>query len=126
MTLSIVDFLNARLVEDEAAALAADGTRWGQRDRTQPYVIHDVDAYKPGLGNSGRIIAAESLGTRDHIARHDPARVLREVAAKRALLDVYEIAEQTHDILGDGFIALDRAIRALAAVYPDCPEEWQQ
>jgi hypothetical protein len=120
---SIVEFLEARLTEDEAAAQAADGTRWDQLDRMQPYVIHDVDAYKPGLGNPGRIIAAESPGTRDHIVRHDPARVLREVEAKRAILHEHLEVECCATCLDD--VNGCPTFRALASAYPDCPEEWK-
>jgi len=85
---NITKFIADRLDEDEAAARAAQGTRWGQCDhRMNPYVIHDVDVYRPTIPAPGRIITAESPETRAHIARHDPARVLREITAKRRVLD---------------------------------------
>ena len=55
-----VAFLRARLDEDEAAAKA--WLPFGNPDSAQ----------------------------REHIARHDPARVLREVAAKRAILALHQ------------------------------------
>lgn len=54
----LIAFLEARLAEDEAAA----------------------NAWLP-LGNP-------TEAQRDHIARHDPARVLADVAAKRKIVDV--------------------------------------
>jgi hypothetical protein len=60
-----------------------------------------------------------------HIARHDPARVLREVAAKRAILAAYQEALR----IQDGFKevsseeanreALEMVCRNLATVYSD-------
>jgi hypothetical protein len=67
-----------------------------------------------------------------HIARHDPARVLREVAAKRAILARYEERPAN---LGDSLqqgqecMGLLYAMEALAAVYSDHPDydpEWSQ
>lgn len=55
-------------------------------------------------------------------------RVLREIAAHRALLDVYQHAMETHDIIGDGLTVLYRAIYALAAIWsghPDYDESWR-
>jgi Family of unknown function (DUF6221) len=60
----LVAFCNARLDEDEAAARAAASGPW--MPRRGP--------------NAARV---------EHIARHDPARVLREVAANRAILEYY-------------------------------------
>jgi len=59
----LVAFLNARLDEDEAAARAAASGPW--------------------MSDTGVDAVAK------HIARHDPARVLREVAAKRAIVEFY-------------------------------------
>ena len=69
----------------------------------------------------------------DHIARHDPARVLREVEAKRAIVADYADAcakyraDRTEFRAGERFAALLAATR-LAAVYADHPdyrEEWK-
>lgn len=62
----IVEFIKARLDEDEAIADAAVRFDYG--------VTNWCD---------------EGDHVNRHIARHDPARVLREVAAKRALLDAH-------------------------------------
>jgi hypothetical protein len=79
-------FLHARLAEDEQMARAAGGRRRGGRRWLQA----DPDRY-PGLvgDDAGDVVADEgSSGDRAaHIARHDPARVLREVVAKRRLLE---------------------------------------
>lgn len=66
----LVAFLAARLREDEAAAVAAaQAAEGGQWNPTRPSEDLDYIAY------------------RTHIARHDPARVLREVESKRKILE---------------------------------------
>ena len=123
--LSIVDFLNARLAEDAEAAQAADGGEWTFKETywlDYNWAIENADE-----DTVFRAVNLWSMPAASHVARHDPARVLREIAAKRAIIDVWQIAEQTHDILGDGFIALDRAVRTLADIYADHAEynrEW--
>lgn len=80
MTLSIVDFLNARLKDDQDAAESAgadvwtfdDDDYWRIKDAEGHFVVYDEGA--PGDDQAV------------HIARHDPARVLREVAAKRRIM----------------------------------------
>jgi Family of unknown function (DUF6221) len=73
MSDALAAFYAARLDDDEAAAkaAAASGPWYWAEPRTYPQ----------------RIARAEEAA---HIARHDPARVLREVAAKRAILAEHE------------------------------------
>lgn len=85
----LVQFLRDRLDEDERTALAATPGPWEQSG------IGDygwtVSFSRPGAGveaedsDQGRADAA-------HIARHDPARVLAEVEAKRRMLDEHKPA----------------------------------
>ena len=99
----IVAFLTARLDEDEADARAAiadrsDTERWEakgfpERDRVE-WIVRDVEEKYASHGYPGHTAVASAVpgGPRDgggvaaHIARHDPARVLREVKAKRAIV----------------------------------------
>jgi hypothetical protein len=109
-------FLDARLDEDEAAAKAAWGVEWDWRYVAQP------------LGERPSI--AHTL----HIARHDPARVLREVVAKRSLVEDHtgqccvndtccgEIAGYFDSEAGDPCPVL----RHLAAIYSDHPDYRQE
>jgi hypothetical protein len=119
---TLVEFYAARLDEDEAAAKAAGGG------------IHcrEWDAAGPGYqegrvedGHGDVVVydeGAPTLAQAKHIARHDPARVLREVAAKRAILGAYESqrAAQFYDpaVVDE----LRDVIETLASVYSDHPD----
>lgn len=133
----IVEFLEARLAEDEALAHATTEYQpideWdavGVEDAENPEIARKcwtvVEIAMPRRSNQ----AARSLMT--HIAHHDPARVLREVKAKRSIL-----AEHTDDegqcarcLDSDGITYLGAytapwpcpTLRALAAVYSDHPD----
>lgn len=102
MTDDLVAFLTARLDEDEAAAQACHRLRqpveggevWAVKD----YVPSDPDAVQSGTwvvtgpdGGDGIGMMSSEYRAK-HIARHDPARVLREVAAKRRTLTRHSAA----------------------------------
>lgn len=128
----LVAFLRARLDEDERVARAAGWHRW------QLGIMYGT-VHAPG---NGKTVA---MGCREydaeHIARHDPARVLRELAVKRALLAEHRREgygcsacwEQEPDSLardGDEMTHPDwpcLLVRRLASVYenhPDYRGEW--
>jgi hypothetical protein len=69
-----------------------------------------------------------------HVARHDPGRVLREVAAKRAILATLTSRVQAEDSEPATWhqVGYDRArfdvLRLLAAIWSDHPDydnEWK-
>jgi hypothetical protein len=68
----LVEFVRACLDDDERVAQAVDPRGW-------------IEATEEGHWNEFNQTEI------DHIARHDPARVLAEVAAKRAILDLHAI-----------------------------------
>jgi hypothetical protein len=118
----LVEFLRERLDEDDEAALdmhARDWTLTGRDIMTAGFVIAE----------------ASSDFTAHHIARHDPARVLREVAAKRAILAGHSTVtgwnwpdQSDGSVQMDYVEALRRTLRHLAAVYsdhPDYDEAWR-
>jgi hypothetical protein len=77
----LIRFVAGRLDDDERIALAAaDG------DRTEEWEIHYTGA---GVDSATGTVAYDegfpNGRQSEHIARHDPARVLRDVAAKRRL-----------------------------------------
>lgn len=127
----LVEFLKARLDEDEAAAKAAgefDGETWVARGDA---VLENVPD-----GTRGEWIAqrCEDDDTAAHIARHDPARVLADVAAKRAILDGYRMLawvlgdEDAPGTLKDREFILRGVLKRLATVHarhPDYRQEWK-
>ena len=109
----LVSFLTARLDEDEKIASVLAGDKWGW---PQP---------QPGFA--------------DHVARHSPARVLREVEAKRAIVALHEPLPSSYGEpsvcpscwpqpwIGTHPLAPCPTMRNLAAVYSDHPDydpEW--
>lgn len=121
MSTELIAFVRARL--DEDAALAASGETWSAFDETQGTRRVDVDH------SIERVVACTRSWRGLHIARHDPARVLREVEAKR---EVVRLAERAHDYHGtfmNGFAAaLEGALRLFALPYADHPDyrqEWR-
>jgi hypothetical protein len=95
----LIAFLNARLDEDEAAAKAVRQPRnWHQGDESDPWASWDRDMiymWPPEFhtpiesDKHWRGLQADDDHLAAHIARHDPARVLREVTAKRAIVTRY-------------------------------------
>lgn len=98
MTDGLIEFLRARLDEDEAAAAEAKQAttgRWTARetDWGGGAVVED---------DCGALIlpTTRSDSQYQHIARQDPARVLREVQAKRQLLA--ELESEGHASVAPG------------------------
>ncbi len=91
----LIAWLNAQIDEDEDAALGAKGDSSGVwADDGSPVPPDCVVLYD----RSGRL----TVGQHRHMVRHDPDRVLRQVAAHRKLLDLH--AEVYRDVgwLEDG------------------------
>lgn len=88
---TLTEFLAARLDEDEAAAREASQAigsgEWGHGQRQ----VRSVTL----------TLVAETAADR-HIARHDPARVLREVAAKRRVLERHSPVDMLGALYCDG------------------------
>ncbi|MFD6517323.1 DUF6221 family protein [Rhodococcus sp. NPDC060176] len=148
----IVEFLEARLAEDEAVALKAGGSEaeWLYRAEYDNETGNEVvwansrseewlgPAQKKPYVSYGRYVTMDHEGCLPavdeddgtHIARHDPARILREVAAKRAIVKAYEDADiRAHDtyggyedILNGESNGLERALELLTAAYSDHPD----
>ncbi len=126
----VVEFLLARLDEDEA--LAGEAVTAGEPWRSvttdeQGFVLAKRD-------NHTWIVAqADYSPHAEHIARHDPARILADVAAKRRILDrckwVIEHPEYGGDMeLAGHFDDARDTIDDLVTIYsdhPDCQERWR-
>lgn len=122
--LTITEFLEARIAEDEAAALACGSATWR---------IISEDGTRHPLWVEGLSIAAAdstwdaciAVADAEHATRHDPARVLAECAAKRAVIKSAKRLEAKRED-GDWQITEDEDIlEALAAVYSDHPDYQQ-
>jgi hypothetical protein len=92
-----VTWLRAQLDEDERLAQEAadgDGGTWYMGERWN--VFRDEDVAPEGCGDVHRLVVYGNVRSQsEHIARHDPARVLAEVAAKRAILDLHDPNDTT-------------------------------
>lgn len=93
----LVTWLRAQLDDDERVArMAADG----------PWCREGAGQIVGGPGGQFLIAARSQAWNGDHIARHDPARVLVEVDAKRRILDEHlpewRTVEWPHDQNGRG------------------------
>ncbi|MDK0524324.1 DUF6221 family protein [Streptomyces sp. ML-6] len=130
----LMQFLRDRLDEDESVARTAgggstDGLRWLDHGSGSGLVSDDagmVVTHKPSTDDEHAA----------HIARHDPARVLREVEAKRSILAQYE--EAVRGAASDDWLArdtwrpclriLEPVVRLLVLPYADHPnyqDTWQ-
>lgn len=138
---AIVEFLSARLDEDEQAARQAGGAPWVA---DVPGMVHvdpaAIAESKWAYGGQGYIASCEHAGHQAHIARHDPERVLAEVKAKREIVELHMPRRvRSSSGLGEDHIEVCRmcdqfpaqhpcgTLRALAAPYADHPDyrkEW--
>lgn len=127
---ALTEFLLERIAEDEAVALRRKGTGFFKYDR------------KPHTNKMGGSISywlddwqgQAFIDVTEHIARHDPARVLAECEAKRAIVELH--ANNEGDLeRGSCSTCTDRdylgivddewpcaTIRALALPYADHPD----
>ena len=125
--MTIAEFLKARLAEDAAVATRLDE---GQRSWTWL-----PDPKHPDYQGEVREIFLEACNTTapgfiqyeagEHIARHDPASVLADIAAKRAIVAEYERVERSKDTYAHYFaawVAMSFCVRQIARLYESHPE----
>jgi hypothetical protein len=106
----LVSFLRARLDEDEQAARRAceygAQAEWQLNDASDMVLCWppepEVAENERRLGvtvtaDQWRGMAIDSPAMASHIARHDPARVLREVEAKRQLITEHYVTQGVHE-----------------------------
>ncbi|MDG4791993.1 DUF6221 family protein [Micromonospora sp. WMMD1102] len=108
-TSEILSFIRARLDEDEQAAMRAAGTFGGDAvwrrntladpDYPADHVLVIFQRVIPA-GLPGDDEAPLRVDELDHIAGHDPARVLAEVNAKRRILERHPGATATDECPG--------------------------
>jgi hypothetical protein len=124
---ALISFMNARL--DEAEALATEAAKYNP----SPWATDDLGDLRDAKG--AEIFAGVGYGgtsfyesAAQFAGRFDPAHVLREVAAKRAIIAEYEASaefmnrpENRHIPAGEPH-GLYTALKILAAVYSDHPD----
>lgn len=122
--MTLTEFLLARIAEDEAVAravadLTGESNRWWVDGPAQESRKHWV--YATGEKFKYREVA-------DHIARHDPARVLAECEAKRRIVAALGDWDDGYVWSSSTGSRAEDALRALALPYADHPdfrEEWR-
>ncbi|ONK09453.1 DUF6221 family protein [Streptomyces sp. MP131-18] len=137
----LIAFLRARLDEDEAVARAAGAESWSAMTEETPdgeNIYYTVETRKPPRAVVESLATGPSAEARiDHMGRHDPARVLAEVDAKRRIAKLYEDHErldrETFEVEGQHARSLSSlraaywdACRHLALPYADHPDYRQE
>lgn len=129
--MTLVEFVTARLDEDERVALAAAPGPWTANAECDEVLAVDGIHVADGFSLSG----AQLRATVDHIARHDPASVLRDVAAKRMVVAAWASYDEATPYNERAALLVDGAKRAMAcaifafaktyADHPDYDESWR-
>lgn len=135
VTMTIADFLLARYAEDEAAARHAAG--WGGSWVPFPDWGHGAVESVDSGDDIGIVIYDEGRPTpaqAEHIARHDPARALADIEAKRRIVERFRYISEGGGVIREGsplegqLHALAWVVTDLASAFADHPdyraEEW--
>lgn len=126
--MDVIEFLTAQLDEDELFARDATPGPWSPERPMLTDVVTSALLGRVADCSVGRDYRPQSLEDARHIARHDPARVLCEVAAKRAIVEAYRSARDdwTHFSQTESEHAREYALRGvvleLVSVYSDHPD----
>jgi hypothetical protein len=121
VTDDLVTWLRAQLDDDERLALKALDIAPGGWVSS----YRDVHAIDPESGTTHHVLTAESGALAWHAARHDPARVLADVTADRALLDLAHQLDRSADCeAGPAATQLYRTLAAKYATWPGYRPEW--
>ncbi|WP_134667866.1 DUF6221 family protein [Amycolatopsis sp. CFH S0078] len=123
----LIAFLHARLDEDEQAArdvpwdrntqwwTESSPCRWGEP------IVHTVW----GHGGPIAVMHEDASGSDDHIVRHDPARVLRGVEAKRRMVAEFDEALKAGHDSYDLASVIAPMMAEEWSTHPDYREEWR-
>lgn len=131
--MKIEEFLLARIAEDEGVARLAGDMKMWEDERGERWVEHPTGSRieLPGRNETEPIFGLWL----NHIARHDPARVLADCKAKRGIVERARLAaEAGESALTTGAedavdFALEGVLRLLALPYADHPDfdpSWRQ
>lgn len=118
--MSITEFLEARIAEDEARAKACTSGGYDLEWRMEGTVVYPLYQMTDGSPNEGNWIPEEHA---DFIVTNDPSRVLAECTAKRAIIENIPKAGDVFDARGG---TSEYVLRCLATVYADHPDYRQE
>lgn len=136
----IAAFIESRLAEDEAAAKAAEKrhpTPWKVGDDTPtgglPVGVWLDDSAEDVQG----VAFVNGSSAASHIARHDPATVLRAVEAKRLIVGLMQVIIEGYDRRHHSLVAQAKehpsvrfnavhTLRLLASEWSDHESYWQE
>lgn len=98
----LIAHIRAAIDEDERIALAANPSPWRFRIPNANHLDQNTifgDGEPRGVDKLRQVCNVEMAWEREanaaHIVRHDPARVLRQVAAHRKILDLHDYISKT-------------------------------
>jgi hypothetical protein len=131
----LIAFLRRMLDADEARARAATPGPWRHnpdkhwRKPGTSWFEEAVFAGAPGadatcVAGTGETDDPQSMADADHIARHDPARVLADVAAKRAILNA-AVMLLVDDAEDEEAAEIVKNLALPYADHPDYQESWR-
>jgi hypothetical protein len=129
----MITFVRLQLDEDEQKALAIDAKEWAEDSSWFKDMLDPLPSQRRERPGWLPMITVEDVR---HIARHDPARVLRDVKAFRKIIDYCASAIEVGRIPEGATWSDDAAgaevgevvLRHLAAIFSDRPgyrEEWR-
>lgn len=139
----IAEFLTARLDEDESTARAAIPGPWvATENRATPLVAADLWGWTASEADYGEPITDDvPRDTAVHIARWDPARVLAEIVAKRAIVEDYQIVLANNaiekandgdevqiaarDLIAKSLLMVLRRLVTVWSAHPDYDPAWK-
>jgi len=138
-TLTLTDFLLARIAEDEAVASGAWPESWEASDNsvrtTETGLMSGYEGLHMSVAHLAMTVGEFHAEARNatHIARHDPARVLAECEAKRRIVErcaaVVKHSEWMNDMeMSELWNFADSTLEDLALPYAghvDYREEWR-
>lgn len=119
----LTEFLQARLAEDEQAAREAadhDSGRWFMGDKWNIYRAESEVDEVDGTVTHDLIAWGNAKPQSEHIARHDPARTLADIEAKRRI--IAEILAECEGAMYDPHRGIyGKTLRLLAQPHADHP-----
>jgi hypothetical protein len=108
--MTLIEFLLARIAEDEESARSAPGPHWQRKYRQEPEPPFRIQRYAiaapvefMGEELGAQVLAfteesdAEAYALVTHAVRWDPARVIDECAAKRQIVQRYQQTVEEDD-----------------------------